>query len=424
MKIALVTPYDYPYPGGVTEHVRHLDREFRARGHDTRILAASSQPQESLGEHVIKLSGEIEPLPFNGSNARITLDPEAVVRMHQVLRRERFDVVHVHEPAAPLLSIAALYYSSAVNIGTYHAYSDHPLVYRYALPLMQWVYARLHGHIFVSSALRDSLKSYVRGESRVIPNGIDYRRFASQGIKLIPAFNDGRPNILFVGRLDERKGLPHLLRAFARVKGAVPDVRLLVVGAFDKDDQAGLVRDTSDYDCRDVHFIGRVSEEELVRYYRTATLFCAPSTGGESFGIVLLEAMAAGLPVMASDIPGYRSVLHDGVEGYLIPPGEEELLASQLIALLRDPSRRRRMGAAGRATASRFDWKIIAPRVLDYYKELIRARPQPGSLENEVAGRSDRLHIRASARLPIRFRPDLQRQVRLRAPRARAPGMW
>ncbi len=430
MKIALVTPYDYPYPGGVTEHVRHLDREFRARGHDTRILAASSEPREALEGNVIKLSARIEPVPFNGSTARITLEPEAALRMQQVLRRERFDVVHIHEPAAPLLSLAALHYSSAINVGTYHAYSDHPFVYRYALPFMEWVYARLHGHIFVSSDLRDSLKSYMSksGESRVIPNGIDYGRFAAPGIEPIAAFADGRPNILFVGRLDERKGFPHLLRAFARVKGVIPDARLLVVGAFDENDRARLDQDIHDYDFRDVQFIGRVSEEELVRYYRTATLFCAPSTGGESFGIVLLEAMASGLPVLASDIPGYRSVLHDGVEGYLTPPGEEESLASHLIALLRDPSRRKRMGVAGRSTAARFDWKVIAPRVLDYYGELIQTRLQPDSLDPELP-RSRRsvsdLELNGvDAAVGAVMNVLLKLQGMSSAPRAPAPEVW
>ncbi len=374
MKIALVTPYDYPYPGGVTEHIRNLDRVFRARGHDTRIIAPSTEPRDALASNVITVSHMVQSIPVNGSTARLSLDAEVAGRVQAILNDEKFDVVHLHEPEAPLLGWAMLHSSRAVNVGTFHAYCEDPDLYEYAQPFMQWMNQRLDGRIFVSRAVRDAVAAYLPGESRVIPNGIDYARFAAPNLEPIAEFDDGRPTLLFVGRLDARKGFAHLLGAYPAIKHAIPDARLLAVGAFGAEDKARWAEQVRANDLRDVHLIGRVSREELPRYYRTATIFCAPSTGSESFGIVLLEAMAAGLPIVASDIAGYRSVMKDGVEGRLVPPREERSLAEAIIALVRDAAQRDRMATLGHATAARFDWQLVAPRVLDYYAELIHAR--------------------------------------------------
>ncbi len=376
MKIALVTPYDYPYPGGVTEHIRHLDREFRARGHETRILAPSTEPAEMLPANVIPISRDIVPVPVNGSTARITLSPDSARRVEEILAAEQFDIVHLHEPEVPLLGWAVLHTSRTVNVGTFHAYSENHALDEYTQPLMEWVHAHLDGRIFVSPAVRETLAPYSAGEYRVIPNGIDYARFADPALKVIPDFGDGRPNILFVGRLDARKGFAHLLHAYPRIKRAVPNARLIVVGAYSSEDQARVVEQVGPLDLRDVHFIGRVAPLDLARYYHTATLFSAPSTGGESFGIVLLEAMAAGLPVVASDIAGYRSVVQDKVQGRLVTPGDEKALADRIVELLRDPAQRARLARQGRATAARYDWRMVAPRVLEYYTDLLRRRPQ------------------------------------------------
>ena len=214
MKIALVTPYDYPFPGGVTEHIRHLDREFRARGHETRIIAPSSEPSSKLEPNVIRVSDELQTLTVNGSTAHIALAPSVVRQVAQALAREHFDVVHLHEPAVPLVCLAALCCSCAVNVGTFHGLNERNILFRQGLAFMKWLYSRLHGHIFVSGALRDSVTRYLPGEFRVIPNGVDCRHFGSPEIQKIAEFDDGRPNILFVGRLDERKGFRTLLGAF------------------------------------------------------------------------------------------------------------------------------------------------------------------------------------------------------------------
>ncbi len=384
MKIALVTPYDYPYPGGVTEHIRHLDREFRARGHETRIIAPSTARREALPANVINVSRGVLAIPGNGSTARISLSPAVAHRVNEVLEREHFDVVHLHEPEVPVLGWAVLHDSRAVNIGTFHAYSENHEVEEYTHPLMDWVQSRLDGRIFVSPAVEERLASYAPRGYRVIPNGIDYQRFANPGLAPTQEFADGRPNLLFVGRLDERKGFRYLLQAYPHIKQAIPEARLLVVGAFGEEEQAPFVESVHANNLKDVHFVGRVSAEDLARYYRTATLFCAPSTGGESFGIVLLEAMAACLPVVASDIAGYRSVMSDNLQGRLVPPGDGEALADAIIALLRQPSDRALLAQHGRTTTARYDWHLVAPRVLDYYEEAIQAREQQSAKQTSL----------------------------------------
>ncbi|MGB8644093.1 MAG: glycosyltransferase family 4 protein [Anaerolineae bacterium] len=372
MKIALVTPYDYPYPGGVTEHIMHLDREFRARGHDTRIIAASTKDEDGLDGNVIKVSGAISPIPFSGSAARITLSPPVYRRVKKILKDEQFDVVHVHEPAVPLLCVTVLRHSHAVNVGTFHAYRETNALYEYAKPIAEWIFGRLDGRICVSEVVRDYITQYFPSDYHIIPNGIDLARFARTDVKPIARYNDGRPNILFVGRMEDRKGFRHLIRAFPYIKQEVPDARLLVVGAFTDEEKAPYVRYARTHRLRSIHFVGWVSREELTRYYRTATLFCAPSTGFESFGIVLLEGMAAGVPVVASDIAGYRSVIQDGIQGRLVKPEDEQALAGAIIPLLKNPGLRQDMAERGKERAAEYDWPIIAERVLDYYQELLK----------------------------------------------------
>jgi phosphatidyl-myo-inositol alpha-mannosyltransferase len=379
MKIALVTPYDYPYPGGVTEHILHLDREFRALGHDTRILAASTEQQAALQTNVIKVSGAVAPIPSGGSTARVTLSPVVYWRVKKILHREKFDIVHVHQPDTPVLSWTVLRHSHAVNVGTFHAYRENNPFYKYGRPLAAWIFDRLDGRIFVSEPVREYITHYFPGDYRIIPNGIDIAQFAAPDIQPIKKYADGRPNILFVGRMDHRKGFRHLIRAYPFVKAAIPKARLLVVGAFSAEDKAPYVRYARAHQLHGIDFIGYVSREELVRYYRSATVFCAPSTGFESFGIVLLEAMAAGLPIVASDIAGYSKVLTDGVEGRLVPHADLNVLARALIELLQDPCLRAAMAERGRATAARYDWPLIARRVLDYYVELLQTRRRQAS---------------------------------------------
>jgi phosphatidylinositol alpha-mannosyltransferase len=379
MKIALVSPYDYPYPGGVVKHIFYLDRELRRLGHDVRIIAACSEDVGDVPRQVIKVSGSIAHIPFAGSVGRITLSPRVYRRVKKILQRERFDVIHLHEPLTPALPLAVLRHvplsPQSVVVGTFHAYreSGYP-GYDYAKPIIERFFGRLDGRIAVSEVLRDYLARYFPGDYRVIPNGIDLDRFSDPALQPMERFDDGKLNILFVGRMEKRKGFKYLLQAFAQVKKAVPQARLMVVGAYDKEDKEPFVLYARENRLRDVRFIGFVSEGELPRYYRTCHVFCAPSTGFESFGVILLEAMAAGKPIVASNIDGYRGVLENEEEGLLVQPEDERRLAEALIRLLKDPALRGRMGRQGQAKATDYSWPKVAQQVLDYYRELLERK--------------------------------------------------
>jgi len=374
VKIALVTPYDYPYPGGVTEHIASLDRVFREWGHDVWVLAASTRDADELDHNVLKVGGGVVPLPTSGSVARISLSPRVYRRVRDILRERDFDIVHVHEPMMPILPLVVLRHSHTVNVGTFHAYRENGNPgYEYGRHLLQPFFDRLDGKIAVSDSARDAVARYFPGSYTIIPNGIAYERFGD-GVEPLPPYADGRPTILFIGRLEKRKGFQYLLEAFARVRMAIPDARLLVAGAYSKDDKEPYVYQARREGIHGVHFVGYVSEEDKPRYFHSCDVCCAPSTGFESFGIVLLEAMASGRPLVASGIPGYREVVTDGHEGLLVEPGDPQALAAALIRLLRDPDLRARMGAAGKATAEGYAWESVAARVLAFYNALLQAK--------------------------------------------------
>ncbi len=379
MKIALVSPYDYPYPGGVVKHIFYLDRECRRLGHDVRIIAACSDDVGDVPPQVIKVSGSIANIPFAGSVARITLSPRVYRRVKKILKREQFDVIHLHEPLTPALPLAVLRHAplspQSVVVGTFHAYRESMhRGYDYAKSIIESFFGRLDGQIAVSEIVRDYLSPYLPGDYRIIPNGIDLECFSNPALRPIEQFDDGKLNILFVGRLERRKGFKYLLQAFAQIQKAFPETRLMVVGAYDKEDKEPFVLYAREHRLRDVRFIGPVSEDDLPRYYRTCHVFCAPSTGFESFGIILLEAMAAGRPIVASDIDGYRGVLEDGKEGLLVQPEDARLLADALVRLLKDPALRERMGRQGQAKATGYSWDKVAQQVLGYYRELLEEK--------------------------------------------------
>ncbi|MFN2115806.1 MAG: glycosyltransferase family 4 protein [Anaerolineae bacterium] len=374
MKVGLVTPYDFAHAGGVREHISCLDRLLQDMGHDVRILAPSTAGRDGYGSNVIVVSGAVVPVPISGSVARISLSPAVYRRVRSILRDEDFDVVHIHEPLTPILPLAVLRHSRAVNVGTFHAYRESNAGYQVVKPFLDPFFGRLDGRIAVSPAARELIASYFPGRYTIIPNGIEFERFAGDHVRPFEQYDDGRLNILFVGRLEERKGFEYLIRAFKQIRIAVPSVRMLVVGAYDKDDKADYVRYARKHGLHEIRFVGYVSAADIPRYYRTADVFCAPSTGFESFGIVLLEAMAAGTPIVASDIMGYRDVMTHEREGLLVTPADADDIAAALIRLLRDERERRRMGEEGRATASRYDWSRVARLIEDFYVELLESR--------------------------------------------------
>lgn len=372
-RIALVTPYDYSYPGGVNEHVRYLGHHLRQRGHLVHVLAPASEPVDD--PDFVRLADGTLSIPTGGSIARVTLSPTVWGEARDVLRRGHYDVVHVHEPVTPFISPAVLYHSRAVNVGTFHTYRDSASLYEFARPIVRYFMKRLHGRIAVSRAARSLVDQAFPGEYRIIPNGIEVAEFQSPDLLPFEEYRaEGMLNILFMGRLERRKGFRYLLRAFREVKEKLPTARLIVAGAYEKEDRLPFVRYVRHFRIRDVKFVGKVSAADKVRWFRTADLFCAPSTGGESFGIVLTEAMAAGAPVVASNIPGYRGVIQDGVSGLLVPPEDEDALAATILRLLGDAGMRATLRERALREVRRFDWHRVSGEVEDYYEELLARR--------------------------------------------------
>ena len=367
MKIALVSPYDHTYPGGVASHISHLKHHFTKMGHEVKIIApVSKSRRDCLKEEVIAI-GRPVPVPAGagGSVARITFSPSVPFQVRKILKKENFDIVHLHEPVDVLLPLSVLLQSKSINVGTFHAYHDKPRGYWLGGPILRRWLPRLDGLIAVSKPAMEFASRHLPGEYEIIPNGVDIERF-SPDVPLIPEFCDDRLNILFVGRLEKRKGLGTLISAYGKAKKQYPNSRLIVVGPGTKL-RHDYEKQIEENGLEDVVFVGYISDEELPRYYRTADVFCSPATGHESFGIILLEAMACGRPVVASNIDGYAGVGTHGSDCLLVPPNNDEALADALVSLLGDTSRRQHMGVQGRLTAEKYSWDHVAQRVLDYY---------------------------------------------------------
>ena len=373
MKIALVSPYDYVHPGGVNNHIVHLAAAFRQLNHDVTVIAPVARDQ-AVPDGVSTISRSITTVKTGGSDARISFSLRASSRIKRLLEEERFDVVHLHNPLTPVVSMNFLRHRDVapdtVMVATLHEYrADKNPLFALADPLIQRWIERLDGRIAVSEVSRSFNNTYFPGEYEIIPNGIDLTRF-NHDVQPMQRYASDRPTVLFVGRLEYRKGFKYLLRAWLWVREAIPNARLLVVGAFDKRRKRGYVLYARRQGIGGVRFVGQVSESDLPRFYRTADVFVAPSAGFESFGIVLLEAMATGVPVVASDIPGYRTVLDHGVQGLLVEPRHPQALAKAVIDLLRDQDLRTQMGSQGQVKAADYDWPRVAVRVLDFYRRI------------------------------------------------------
>ena len=378
MKIGLVTPYVYPLPGGVNDHVGHLYEALRARGHDVRILTASHGLQRSSEGDVIRI-GKGFSVPANGSMGTLTVSPRYRSQIQAVLDREQFDLLHFHEPFVPLLALFTLRESRSVNIATFHAYAGYAPGYQLGGKMLGPVARNLHGRIAVSAAARHFADRYLPGDYKVIPNGVDLRRFAHA--VPVARWQDGRPNILFVGRLEPRKGLLPLLKAYRILRKSGCDCRLLVVGSGPQEREAR--RYVMTRRLPDVEFLGRVSDGDKVQLFKTADVYASPATGRESFGIVLLEAMASGTAIVCSDIHGYKGVVKRGEQALLVPPGESRPLAEAILRLLSDPDLRERMGKSGLERVVEFGWERVAARVEAYYGFVIRRLAAQGALPRD-----------------------------------------
>src|SRR5918992_1592575 len=349
LKIGIVSPYGYPHPGGVNEHVRFTYEAMSRMGHDAWIITSKyGRERESEGP-IIRL-GTGFAAPANGSVGRVTLGLRFKHQAREVLDAHRFDILHFHEPFVPFLSPTMLDASDTVNVATFHAFGGFSPSYWIGSKFAGRLADKLDGRIAVLGAARHFISRYFPGEYRIIPNGVDLEHF--QTAEPYEELRDGTLNILFVGRLEERKGLIHLLKAYHRLRKRRVDARLLVVG--DGPKRREDKRLVGPRGIPDVEFLGRVSDDEKVRYFASADIYCAPNTGQESFGIVLLEAMAAGTPIVASDIHGFKRVVERNAQGILVEPRNPRALAAALYTLARDPDMRNDMGEAGRLRAPEF----------------------------------------------------------------------
>ncbi len=380
MKIGLVSPYDWSYPGGVQDHIQRLANELRGRGHTVRILTPATGLRGRQVEYGVYKVGWAAPVHVNGSIARVAFAPHISGRLRGILEREQFDIIHLHEPLASPLSLYVLHVgpsTGATLIGTFHAWARHSIAsapewaYASAAPFLGRYYRRLNGRIAVSSAAQEFVSRFFPGDYRIIPNGVDTSIFRPDTPPL-PEFDDGMLNVLYLGRIERRKGLKFLLRAIPTIREHFPNTRFLIGGEGPL--RAGFERLVAQAGWRDVVFLGRVPAEQVPALYTSAHVFCAPNTGGESQGIVLLEALASGRAVVASDIPGFRSVIEQQRDGLLTPPKRSEELAWAICHLLGDEAERARLGVAGRQRADAFSWERVATQVLSYYEER-RAAP-------------------------------------------------
>ncbi|MFQ5907060.1 MAG: glycosyltransferase family 4 protein [bacterium] len=372
MKVCMVSDSYYPHPGGVTEHIHHTAVELRKLGHTVKILTASFGDNQGFNEPDILRVGRSILVPANKSFASLTVGLSLPLEVKRILRAGDFDLVHTHGPLAPTLPVLALLYSNSVNIATFHAASERFLAYEILSPVLMPLFKRIHGPIAVSEVARETIARYFPGDYRIIPNGVDTGRFNPR-LEPISEYSDERQNILFVGRFDPRKGLKYLLMAMPRILKSVPKARLLVVG---KGFLKSFYRRYLDPKAQSsVVFVGYVEPDLLPRYYATADVFCSPATGAESFGIILLESMAAGTPLVASDIDGYRQVVSHMEDGIVVPPFNPEALGGAIVKLLKNESLRRKFRENGLKKADHFSWRRVTRSLEQYYIEVMERVP-------------------------------------------------
>ncbi len=367
MKIAQVTPYDMSHPGGVAQHIENLKREFENLGHEVVIMA----PKAQQGGLDVKPGffgvGRNIPIPANGSKARLMFDVTLYNAVKEIMQYEQFDVIHCHEPMTPLLPYMVLLNSRTVNVATFHAARDTNPWYGMLKPYFSILMNRLNGKICVSEPAKAHMMQYFAGHYDVVPNGIDVERFGEHKVSPFPGpLTAHRASSSSAGSMKHARGSNTCLRAMPLIQQQYPNARLLVVGPGDPERFHETIER---YQIRNVEFTGEVSQESLPHYYSSCDVFCAPSIYRESFGIVLLEAMASMKPVVASDIPGYASVATSHKDALLVSPRDPSAIALAIVRLLADADLRARLVQAGRKTADHYSWPSVAQRVLDVYAQ-------------------------------------------------------
>ncbi|MGV9680838.1 glycosyltransferase family 4 protein [Nocardia sp. NPDC003482] len=361
MKIGMVCPYSFDVPGGVQSHVVELAQVLIERGHRVSVLAPAAD-DTALPDFVVS-AGKAVPIPYNGSVARLSFGPTAYTRIRRWITDNDFDVLHIHEPNAPSLSMLALKIADGPIVATFHTSTTKSLVLSTFQGVLRPYHEKILGRIAVSELARRWQVEALGSDAVEIPNGVDVPAFAHA--PLLDGYPRDGGTVLFLGRYDEpRKGMSVLLGALPEVVRRNPDVRILIVG---RGDEERLHRDAGPH-ARNLRFLGQVSDAEKASAMRSADLYCAPNLGGESFGIVLVEAMAAGTAVVASELDAFRRVLRDGTAGMLVPVGDSHALARALNDLLAHPDKRAELVRAANQVVGEYDWPVVAEQILRVYE--------------------------------------------------------
>ncbi|MEE2040561.1 glycosyltransferase family 4 protein [Nocardiopsis sp. CT-R113] len=381
MRVGLVCPYAWDVPGGVQQHVGDLAEALTGMGHQVSVLAPVGDAEGAeLPDHLVN-AGRPVPVRYNGSVARLSFGPRTASRVRRWIAEGGFDVLHVHEPSAPSVSLLACWAADGPLVATFHTSNPRSRAMAASSRALRSATEKINGRIAVSEAARRTLVEHVGGDAVLIPNGVAVRSF--ERASALPGWPGEGGSLGFLGRLDEpRKGLSVLLDAFALMAPERPGLRLLVAGPGDR--EAALAAVPDDLRARVVP-LGRLDAADKARAYRSADVFCAPNLGGESFGIVLTEAMASGAAIVASDIPAFSAVLEGGAAGDLFSAGDPADLAARAGALLDAPERRRRLSRAARLAVRAYDWETVAADVARVYETV---------LMGDRAGRGRRTGVR------------------------------
>lgn len=366
MRIGLVCPYDWDAPGGVQVHVRDLALEFMRTGHEVHVIAPAQDQLERPAWFTA--GGPSRAVAYNGSVARLAFGLGPTKRVRDWIRDHQFDVLHVHEPLAPSLSALAVWAATGPIVATFHSSMERSRMLAAGNALAQTVLEKVRGRIAVSEFALRTISTHVGGDAVLIPNGVDCAAF--RGHDPLP----GHPNansVLFLGRINEpRKGLHVLFEALPLIANRVPDVRVLVAGPGDPE-QA--LMDLDPVHHGRIEFLGFVETADKPRVLRSASVYVAPNTGGESFGIILTEAMASGIPIVASDLPAFVSVLDGGRAGALFANGDAVGLADTIVRVLEDRQYRDQIVAGATEHVQRYDWSRVAREIMDVYESVITA---------------------------------------------------
>jgi phosphatidylinositol alpha-mannosyltransferase len=360
MRIGIVCPYSWDVPGGVQFHVRDLAEHLDRLGHEVSVLAPSDD-DTPLPPYVVS-AGRAVPVPYNGSVARLNFGFLSAARVRRWVHEGGFDVLHIHEPASPSLALLTCWAAQGPIVATFHTSNPRSRAMIAAYPILQPALEKISARIAVSEYARRTFVEHLGGDAVVIPNGVDVDFFA----RAEPKAEWQGGTIGFIGRIDEpRKGLPVLMNALPRILESLPGTRLLVAGRGDEEEA---VEDLPEGMREQVEFLGMISDEDKARLLRSVDLYVAPNTGGESFGIILVEAMSSGAPVLASDLDAFAQVLDGGEAGELFPGGDADALADAAVGLLSDPQRRERLRKYGSRHVRRFDWSTVGADILAVYE--------------------------------------------------------